>query len=139
MREKIDDFTKKRDYKKWMPVKSRIHYNGKFRTFSEGQIWWCVLGENVGVEINGKGEYFLRPVYVLKKNGKLSFAGIPLTTRAHDGYGYVEFQFKGKTTYAILSQCTTVSVFRMLRKMGEADDSDVRLIRERLGEYLGFL
>ena len=76
---------------------------------------------------------------ILQKNGKLSFAGIPLTTKAREGYGYVKFGFKGKTTYAVLSRYTTISVFRLLRKMGEADDSDVRLIRKKLGEYLGYL
>ncbi|MBR3322411.1 type II toxin-antitoxin system PemK/MazF family toxin [Candidatus Saccharibacteria bacterium] len=128
-----------RDYKKWMPVKQKVHNGARFRTFSEGQIWWCVLGENVGVEINGKGDYFLRPVYIFKKKGKLSFIGIPLTTQAHEGYGYVKFRFKDKYTYAVLSQITTVSVFRLMRKMGEADDSDVKLIHERLGQYLDFL
>lgn len=134
-----NNFAEKRDYQKWMSIKARIHNNGRYRTFSENQIWWCVLGENVGVEINGKGDYYLRPVYIFKKNGKLSFAGIPLTTRAHEGYGYVKFRFKNKETYAVLSQYRTISVFRLLRKMGEADDADIDLIRQGLGDYLGYL
>ncbi|MBQ5812168.1 hypothetical protein IIW29_01165 [Candidatus Saccharibacteria bacterium] len=81
----------------------------------------------------------MRPVYIFKKNGKLSFAGIPLTTRAHEGYGYVKFRFKNKETYAVLSQYRTISVFRLLRKMGEADDADIDLIRQGLGDYLGYL
>ena len=132
-------FAIKRDYREWMRIKANIHNSGKFRTFSEGQVWWCVLGENVGIEINGKGDYFLRPIFVLKKSGRLGFIGIPLTTKAHDGYGYLRFDFKGKTTYAVFSQIKTVSVFRLLRKMGEVDDSDLEKIRKGVGEFLGFL
>ena len=132
-------FAIRRDYKEWMRIKANIHNGGKFRTFSEGQVWWCVLGENVGIEINGKGSYFLRPIFVLKKNGRLGFIGIPLTTKAHSGYGYLSFDFKGKTTYAVFSQIKTISVFRLLRKMGEVDDLDFEKIQKGIGEFLGFL
>ena len=132
-----NDFKIKRDYKKWMPVKADTHNAGNCRTFSEGQIWWCIWGENVGTEINGKGELFLRPVYIFKKDGRLNFIGIPLTTKAHEGYGYVKFDFKGKEVYAVLSQIKATSVFRLLRKKGEADDVDTLKIRKAFMEYFG--
>ncbi|MBQ8996964.1 type II toxin-antitoxin system PemK/MazF family toxin [Candidatus Saccharibacteria bacterium] len=132
------DFLIKRDYKTWMPIKSEINNRQKFRTFSEWQVWWVAVGENVGSEINGKGAYYLRPAIVLKKSSKLSFLGIPLTTQAHEGYGFVKFMFKGKESYAVLNQLRTFSVFRLVRKKGELDDSDITLIRQRLKEFLNF-
>ena len=37
------------------------------RIISEGQVYWCLLGENIGFEQNGKGDYFRRPVLIFKK------------------------------------------------------------------------
>lgn len=34
---------------------------------SEKNIYWVKIGQNVGSEIYGKGEYYTRPVLVLKK------------------------------------------------------------------------
>ena len=135
--QKKNDSALRRDYSEWAPLKCRIHNGGRFRTFSEGQIWRCVTGENVGVEINGKGSCFLRPVFALKKNSRLGFICIPLTTQAHEGHGYIKFNFKEKEVYAVLSQIRNISVFRLLRKKGEADDLDVKKIKSGLKEYLG--
>lgn len=135
--DKKNDFHNERDYAKWTPLKIKTHNRGKIKTFSEGWVWWCIFGENVGTEINGKGDYFLRPVLIFKKTGKLGFIGIPLTTQAREGYGYVKFMFKDKEVYAILSQIKTFSVFRLLRKKGQIDDSDMLLIREQFKEYFG--
>lgn len=47
---------------------------------TEGEVWWVAIGENVGVEINGKSRYFSRPVIVFRKLSHLGFMGIPLST-----------------------------------------------------------
>ena len=52
----------------WIGLKEKLHnteYVPPF--FKEGEIWWCHLGENVGTEMNGKGDFFTRPVLILKK------------------------------------------------------------------------
>jgi len=38
--------------------------------FYEREVWWCITGVNVGVEIAGKHELFLRPVVVIRKFNK---------------------------------------------------------------------
>lgn len=52
---------------KWIILKEKLHNIGRLRTIHEGEIWWCAMGENVGVEINGKHDVFSRPVLVFKK------------------------------------------------------------------------
>ena len=49
--------------------------------YKDGEIWWVAVGENVGIEINGKGGQFSRPVLVYKKFSDEGFAGIPLTSK----------------------------------------------------------
>lgn len=72
-------------FDEWNIVKSNLHFAGIFRNIKEGDIWWCSMGENVGVEINGKDEFFLRPVLVIKKLSKHGFMGAPLTSQPHQG------------------------------------------------------
>jgi hypothetical protein len=51
---------------------------------NEGQVFWCFLGENVGSEQNGKGQYFHRPVLIFKKFNNDIFWGIPMSTKNKD-------------------------------------------------------
>lgn len=44
-----------RNYKDWFLVKDSIQYRKVLRSFKEWEMWWCAIGENVGVEINGNG------------------------------------------------------------------------------------
>lgn len=87
------------------------------------------MGKNVGVEINGKQEFFLRPVLILKKLSGLGFMGIPLTSQSHNGSWYVSFEFKGKEQYAVLAQARVLSIYRLRRKMGVVPNSDLELVR----------
>lgn len=114
----------------WIEVKSDLHHAAAVHTVREGEIWWCALGENVGVEINGKSKTFARPILVLRKLSKYSFMGIPLTSKVHDGSWYAKFYFKDREQYAALAQARVVSVFRLYRKIGEADSRDVFIVRE---------
>lgn len=34
--------------------------------FKERQIWWASIGQNIGVEANGKNKKYERPVIILK-------------------------------------------------------------------------
>ena len=54
-------------FKEWIKVKETKHFENVPRTIREGEVWWCAIGENVGIEINGKSETFARPVLILKK------------------------------------------------------------------------
>ena len=43
--------------------------------FLEGEIWWAVLGVNIGHEIDGKNDMYERPVLVLKKISESTCCG----------------------------------------------------------------
>lgn len=113
----------------WIKAKQRLHYAASRRSFSEGEIWWCAIGENVGVEINGKSATFARPILVLRKLSKFSFMGVPLTTKEHDGTWYVNFVFQNMNQYAVLAQARVVSVARLYKRMGEVSTMDLQLVR----------
>ncbi len=55
----------------WIRLKEKLHENNaKIPLFKEGEVWWCAIGENVGIEMNGKSKKFSRPEDIKKiKNG----------------------------------------------------------------------
>lgn len=69
----------KKRFDDWNMAKKKAHKLGRVPAFKEGEIWWCVIGENIGIEINGKQKKFSRPVLVLKKISQLSTDYIVLT------------------------------------------------------------
>ena len=128
--------TEEKRFDDWNTEKQRLHQMGRVPAIHTGEIWWCAVGENVGVEINGKGNVFVLPVLILKKLSRFGFTGIPLTSQPHDGPWYAHFYFKGKSEYAVFAQMRTFSVKRLYRKLGEADDEDMKIIRTRLHNFL---
>ena len=41
-------------FDEWNEQKKSLHSDGHIPRISEGSVYWCGFGENVGVEINGK-------------------------------------------------------------------------------------
>ena len=113
-----------KDFNGWIRIKAKLHFKETLRSFNEGEIWWCNIGENVGCEICGKGKDFLRPVLIITKLSRYNFIGIPLTSKEHHGSWYVEFIFKNKIQYAVVAQIENISVYRLHHKMGEIPESD---------------
>jgi mRNA interferase MazF len=97
---------------------------------SEGDLWWCAIGENVGIETSGKGHNFTRPMIILKKFGRLAFFGIPTTTKEREGSWYVSFLHQGIVETALLSQAKMFSYKRLDRKMGSLDETDFKKVKE---------
>lgn len=115
----------------WIKLKEKLHLKEhKPPLFNDGEVWWCAMGENVGIEINGKGVAFSRPVYVYKKLSREGFLGIPLSTSLKKGTWYVEVSFQGRNSVANLAQCRVFSFQRMYEKMGALDDSDRGRIKD---------
>lgn len=57
------------------------------------------------------------------------FMAIPLTSQPHSGTWYVEFNFRGKQEYAVLSQIRMMSVSRLYNRMGKLSTGDFKKIQ----------
>ncbi len=124
-------------FDEWNELKKRTNRSGRIPTIKEGEIWWCAVGKNVGVEINGKNEAFSRPVLVFKKLSRFGFMGIPLTSQSHEGDWYVPFIFQGKISTAVLAQARTCSVLRLYCRMGTLSESDFGLVVDGFNKLYG--
>ena len=125
------DQDKKEQLAKWHELKYHLHAEREsVPLIKERDIWWCVLGENIGVEMNGKGDQFLRPVIVLKKLNQNFMLVIPLTSKTKTGSWFVSFVFAKRQQTAVLSQIRVVSAKRMLRRMGTLSPNDFAAIKK---------
>ncbi len=114
----------------WIKLKESLHEStAKVPLFKEGEVWWCAIGENVGVEMNGKSRKFSRPVHVFKKLSHDGFLGVPLSTKNKIGTWYVPIIHRSINAVAVLSQIRVISSKRLLEKYGELDDEDIEKIQ----------
>lgn len=117
-------------FPEWITLKEKLHNVNRLPDIKDGEIWWCAMGENVGVEINGKNREFSRPVLVFKKLSRYGFMGIPLTSQKHIGTWYISFVFQDKEETAVLAQAKVISVSRLYKRMGAIADPDFDLVRK---------
>jgi mRNA interferase MazF len=113
----------------WFPVKSKLD-NNKHRPpyFKEGEIWWSYIGENIGIESNGKSNAFTRPVLVFKKYDQYSFLAIPLTTKPKTGSWYHTVCIKNVKQTATLSQGRVMDYRRLKEKICELERYELYLL-----------
>ena len=129
----------KKDFKKWMEQKAKIH-NDKIRPFfHEREVWFSSLGENVGFEQDGGGEKFMRPVLVLKKFNNEVVWALPLTRTYKTGKYYFHISLTtddgekdNRPSVVILSQIRLVDAKRLQYKSGTVKENEFIKIKEAL-------
>jgi mRNA interferase MazF len=122
-----------KDFKGWAELKFNLQAFTSPHSFREREIWWAAIGHNVGDEEDGKGQYYSRPVLVIRKFNKNLFWGIPLTTTARTGEYYSHFRYKKRVdSTAILSQLRMFDARRLLRRDGTIDEVAFATIQLRL-------
>ena len=120
-----------KDFDGWVKVAKNIERDKKMPTFREGEVWWCSVGTNIGVEICGKGKTRIRPVLVLKKFNRNFFMGIPFTSKTRTGSWYANVDLRGKRQTALLAQAKVMSSYRLHNKMGQLPEPDFYMVKKR--------
>lgn len=127
----------KKDFKVWHKDKSNIHNEKDRPFFHEREVWFASLGENVGFEIDGKNERFMRPVIVIKKFNNETLWCLPLTKNPKKGKYYFSFGFNsGQASTANLSQLRLIDAKRLQYKMGDMAEKDFAEVKEKLRQLL---
>ncbi|MCX6713029.1 MAG: type II toxin-antitoxin system PemK/MazF family toxin [Candidatus Vogelbacteria bacterium] len=121
-----------RIFTNWTKLKIRLHVAEREIFPHEREIWWASLGQNVGVEINGKNDNFERPVLIIKKFNDQMLLILPLTGKTKEEKYY--YQFKGadeRFGSVVLSQIRLISSKRLIRKVGEVSENDFLEIKRK--------
>ena len=123
-----------KDFDAWGARKKAIHAQSHGPNFYHTrEVWWCSIGINIGVEMDGKHASHSRPVLVLRRFNKHMFWGIPFTTATREGYSYFRVAHIGGPSWAILNQLRIFSSKRLLRRIDtitvdQFDEIRVRVI-----------
>ena len=122
-----------KDFDKWNTEKKDTDSTNNNIIFHEREIWWSKLGVNVGVEIDGRHELFLRPVIIVKKFNKDMAVVIPTTTQDKSNKYYFEIDGVDDKKYkACISHIKTISSKRLLRKIDTIRERDFDLLLDSL-------
>lgn len=105
-----------KNFDDWNKLKKGIDKTIKTPFFNEREIWWCSLGVNIDIEMDGKNSLYSRPVLILKKINHKSIWIIPLTSTRKEGL-YL-YPLKNIDSSVSISQLKNISSKRLLRKEG---------------------
>ncbi len=108
--------------------------------FNQGDIWWCLLGKNIGTESFGKGEHFRRPILILKKLSNESCIALPLGSKFKEGTWFIEITItedgKQVKRWVSLYQIRMLHSKRFERKICQIAPEDMIFVKEKLGALL---
>ncbi len=124
-------------FDKWNNKKKIITQKEKTIFVKERDIVFINMGQNIGIEQDGKGDEFLRPVVVYKKFNNEMFLGIPLTSSLKDSRFYFNFEFNSKTdgireSSVILSQIRAFDTKRVKFRLGIINKNDFSDLHHKL-------
>jgi len=124
-------------FDKWNNIKQKIEKKRTKIKFSQGNIYFMSIGHNIGYEVYGKKELFLRPVLVYRKLSSTSFIGIPLTSKQKEGNYYFTFRYTNKTlSTALLNQIRVFDIKRAYYYDGYIKTKDFAKLRDKLKEFM---
>ncbi len=122
-----------KDFYAWNEKKIKLDGYKKYKHPKERAIWWCSIGMNVGTEIYGKGEYYVRPVVILNAEIGESFIGIPLTSKIKSGkYCCVVRVKERKLSTALIHQIRNFDKRRLIKKIGILESENYKKILNQL-------
>lgn len=121
----------------WTKLKVKIHLSDNKAYPKVREIWWVSLGQNIGVEVNGKNETFERLVVVIKVFNNLGMLVAPISSKKKEDKYFVQFtNNNGEKNIINMSQIRSISSKRFLRKVGELDAESFEKLRKI---YLSFV
>lgn len=128
----------KKDFDKWNIAKKKTHNQETEVIFYQREVWWWITGTNIGIEIDGKHEFYLRPAIIVRKFNKYQALIIaPSTTQEKNNKYYLKVGGEdGKHYNACLSQIRAISSKRLFRKIGTIRETDYEFLLNKLGDMI---
>lgn len=134
-----------KDFDTWNILKKTIEQEGRTLFAHPREIWWSVLGINLGAEIDGKHENFERPVLVVRVYNRHTMLVLPITSKEKNDLFHYKIQVQAKNSntgkvyrrpiWVKLTQARVISNKRLLRKVDVIPDEEFKKIVLALKEY----
>lgn len=115
----------------WNEQKKSLNRLSSRRFYREKEIWWGSLGKNIGSEQDGKGDYYERPLIIIKAFSRSVCLVLPLTTSSKSNPYYVNAGIvDGKQAYVIVSQIRLIDIKRLTDKIDVIENDIFDTIRK---------
>lgn len=121
----------------WVLLTTKLNQKASVPNFSVREVWNCYWGINIGFEINGKTKEFTRPVLILKKLSRYTFVGIPLTSKLHDGPGFLPSKVNGREGRFVLNQIRVLDARRLINRKERVHYATYLGVQDALKTFLG--
>ena len=125
-----------KDFDSWNIQKKNFDKKQIYPTVNQREIWWCSVGINVGNEENGKGEFFRRPILVIRKFDKHTCLGVPLTTKVKDTWYYHKITLHGQEQSVIITQIKLLDTRRFTSMLGKVSKNQFDIIRDKIKDII---
>lgn len=128
-----------KNFDEWNEVKKSVDQRKNDKKIIIGKIYWCNIGVNVGREVYGKGNEFVRPVLVLNVLPNGTFLGVPLSSQTKNKAGFMFYKFedsKQKAQVALLAQTRIFDIKRKLGSISSIDSETLEIIKEKYKTYI---
>ncbi len=124
-------------FDEWNQVKRKLSQKEKIIDFYQGNIYFMSIGKNIGHEVYGKEQLFLRPVLVYKKLTKTTFLGIPLTSQKKEGSYFFQFSYKkDKVSIAMFNQMRVYDIRRSRYLSGKINKKTYKNLENKIQEFM---
>lgn len=125
-------------YNKWNEKKKDIQKSTISQNiyFKEGDVWWSSIGLNIGTESFGKGEFFRRPIIILKKLSSELYIAVLLTSKFKQGTWFADITINNDSRCAMVYQIRTLHRKRLQHKIGHLDHDNFSKVKEKLEALL---
>lgn len=122
----------------WTKIKVKVHLFSKKEIYPKiREIWWVSIGQNIGVEINGKNKNFERPVVIMKVFNNFSALVAPISSTVKKDKYCIQFKNeKDEENIIKMSQIRSMSTKRFIRKVGDLNIEDFEKIRELFRTFM---
>ncbi|MBI5003892.1 type II toxin-antitoxin system PemK/MazF family toxin [Candidatus Kaiserbacteria bacterium] len=114
-----------KDFDAWNEIKKKTD-QGNRAPIKPGEVYWCRIGLNIGVEQDGGTTGYIRPVLIIKKFSHEIALAAPLTTKGKSSNWYYPLPHFGDTSCAILNQARPLDTKRLLGHMGQISENELR-------------
>ena len=122
-------------FDKWNEVKKRLEQKTGTGV-ANGEVYWLIVGQNLGSETYGKGADFKRPVLVLNKvyikNYINAFIGVPLSSKASQKSGCLYHKFTDKQGIKQVALLAQIRLFDTKRVISNANISVLKADFEKI-------
>jgi mRNA interferase MazF len=126
-----------KDFGKWNSKKKDIHNNKRGPNFNEREIWWCLLGTNIGFEHDGDKQEHQRPVLIIKSLSLNTCYIVPLTSSSNTHRFRVPLGIvEDRNASAVISQMRVIDTKRLTEKICYLNTEKFEITRKAIKELL---